>query len=315
MEYEWQEQHGEIIDSFLHFLNNNTKGYVLKGDTALAKCYNLNRFSEDIDLDATKEDIKPHIEKFCTLHNFNFRISKDTATVKRGFINYGNDSKPLKVEVSYRRKEINSSEYTKKNGIQVYNINRLAQMKALAYSSRDKIRDLYDLSFICEKYFEELTEQTILNIKDALDYKGLEQFDYIVKTQNDPLINSDKLLTSFLEMYEKIGLLDDFLINETMTVEKYIENKDFFNAYKNMDFAENLSPEYRGRQFINEVIKIHGIDVKSIKDAIETITNIENETTEFSVKLLEYAKDLEKYYRAKKMKQSKSEERKKQNIR
>ncbi|MBR6299155.1 MAG: nucleotidyl transferase AbiEii/AbiGii toxin family protein, partial [Candidatus Gastranaerophilales bacterium] len=263
--------------------------------TALAKCYNLNRFSEDIDLDATKEDIKPYIKKFCQLQTYTFRIAKDTATVKRGFINYGNDSRPLKVEVSYRRKEINPSEYTEKNGIQVYSINRLAQMKALAYSSRD----LYDLSFICNNYFVELTEQTILNIKDALAYKGLEQFDYIVNTQNDSLINSDKLLTSFLEMYEKIGLLDDFTINKEKNVENYIENKDFINAYQSIDFTENISSKYRGQQFIKEVVKIHGADLKAIREAADAVTSIEHETTEFSVRLFENAQKTEEYRRAK----------------
>lgn len=299
MEYEWQEEHGKTIDSFLQFLNKNTKGYILKGGTALAKCYNLNRFSEDIDLDATKEDIKPYIKKFCQLQTYTFRIAKDTATVKRGFINYGNDSRPLKVEVSYRRKEINPSEYTEKNGIQVYSINRLAQMKALAYSSRDKIRDLYDLSFICNNYFVDLSEQTVLNIKDALAYKGLEQFDYIVNTQNDSLINSDKLLTSFLEMYEKIGLLDDFMLNKEKNVESYIRGEDYVNAYKSMDFTENLSPEHRGQQFIKEVVKIHGSDLKAIREATEAVTSIEHETTEFSVRLFENAQKTEEYRRAK----------------
>lgn len=209
MENEWQNEHSKVIDNFLDFLNKNTRGFILKRGTALAKCYNLNRFSEDIDLDAIKEDIKPRVKQFCILNEFKFRVAKDTSTVKRCFVNYGNESRPLKIEVSYRRKEINPSEYTQINNIQVYNINRLAQMKALAYSSRDKIRDLYDLSFICDKYFENLNEQTVLNIKDALEFKGLEHFDYITNTQEDSLIDNNKLLNNFLQMYEKIGLLDD----------------------------------------------------------------------------------------------------------
>ena len=207
-QYDGQQKHGEIIGSFLAYLNANTDSFILKGGTALAQCYDLPRFSEDIDLDATKEDIKPRIKNFCESNGFIFRVAKDTATVKRCFLNYGNDSRPLKIEVSYRRKIINPTEYTRIKNILVYNINRLAQMKAAAYASRDKIRDLYDLSFICDKYFDALTEQTVINIRDALEYKGLEQFDYIMHTQSDPLINSEHLLTEFLQMYDKIGLLD-----------------------------------------------------------------------------------------------------------
>lgn len=205
---DWQNKHGTVISDFLDYINTSSDSFILKGGTALAQCYGLPRFSEDIDLDATKEDIKPYVKKFCDSHGFSFRLAKDTTTVKRCFVNYGNTGRPLKIEVSYRRKIINPSEIAVINDIKVYNINRLAQMKASAYSSRDKLRDLYDLSFICDKYFQELTEQTIINIRDALEYKGLEQFDYIIQTQKDPLINSDFLLTEFLKMYDKIGLLN-----------------------------------------------------------------------------------------------------------
>ena len=46
-------------------------------------------------------------------------------------------------------------------------------------------------------------------IRDTLSYKGIEQFDYLVATQQDTLIDKDRLAECFLKMHEKLGLLLD----------------------------------------------------------------------------------------------------------
>ena len=167
-------------------------------------CYNLDRFSEDIDLDSTNKNIKKYIDNFCKKNNFQYNIAKDTDTVKRFKIHYGDDNRFLKIEVSYRRKELNS--ITTINGIKVYDINQLAIMKAAAYTGRDKIRDFYDICFICKNYFEELHQDVKNVIANAIEYKGIEQYDYIVKDQQDDLIDEKKLLTDFLLVCDKLGI-------------------------------------------------------------------------------------------------------------
>ena len=123
-------------------MNNRSKSYVLKGGTSLMLCYNLTRFSDDIDLDEFDYDIEQIVRDFCTFNGFNYRVAKDTPTVKRYMIHYGGE-KPLKVEISYRIKEINfACETSIINGILVYNIQNILLMKLNAYSGRDKIRDL-----------------------------------------------------------------------------------------------------------------------------------------------------------------------------
>lgn len=207
MKKDWRELHGIVIKDFLQFVNQETSSFILKGGTALAQCYHLDRFSEDIDFDAKKENIVHHIQNFCKNHKYDFRIAKDTATVKRGFINYGNNEKPLKIEVSYRNQRVSENDITKINGIMVYSIDKLAQMKSNAYNARDKIRDLFDLAFITNNYYEQLSMPTINIISDALQYKGLEQVDYVLATQQDELIDAEKLISSFLEMHERLDLL------------------------------------------------------------------------------------------------------------
>jgi predicted nucleotidyltransferase component of viral defense system len=120
-----------------------------------------------------------------------------------------NPIKPLTIEASFRRKMIPSGEITMINGISVYQIEPLCLMKATAYAARDKIRDLYDLSYICNNFFDELSSQTLLTVRNAIEYKGIEQYDYLVKQTKDELIDVVKLGDDFLKMYDKLGLLYD----------------------------------------------------------------------------------------------------------
>jgi len=226
---DWQTRHGEIIRSFIEYMNEQSVNYILKGGTALYVCYGLDRFSEDIDLDSTdKTTIEKIVAGFCKKEKFSYRTAKDTETVKRYMINYGNVSRPIKVETSFRKKEIMPAETTKINNIMVYTIEPLCLMKTNAYLNRDKIRDLYDLAFICNRYWDTLSTQTKFVIRNAVEHKGIEQFDYIIKTQQDDLIDTKKLSADFLEMYDKLGLLCDE--TEQKIVEETIQKKPKTNT-------------------------------------------------------------------------------------
>lgn len=204
---DWREKHGQVIDSFLSFMNGITDRYILKGGTALQKCYNLTRFSEDIDLDGSNgNQIITICQNYCKNNGFSLRIAKNTDTVKRFMIDY-NGIKPLKIELSSRRKSIPEEDTIIINGIKTYTINVMTELKVSAYQQRDKIRDLFDITFIINNYYNDLEKGTKRILRNALEYKGLEHFDYIISTQKDELINQDILASSFLEAYEKVGLL------------------------------------------------------------------------------------------------------------
>ena len=144
---------------------------------------------------------------FCAKYGYSYRVAKDTGTVERCFVNYGNEGKPLKIEASFRRKEIPKEETDRINGILVYRIEPLCVMKVNAYAGRDKIRDLFDVTFICGRYFDSLSPQTVALLRGAVEYKGIEQFDFVIKDQKDELIDSGKLAVDFLSMFERLGLL------------------------------------------------------------------------------------------------------------
>ena len=203
----WQQEHERAIHSFLKHLNKSSGLFVLKGDTSLLTCYKLDRFSEDIDLDGIGKNIEEIVGEFCNRNGYSYRVAKDTDSVKRYMINYGNVQKPLKVEVSFRRKEISADEVITINGLLTYKIDVLCGMKMNAYAGRDQLRDLYDLSFICKHYFDNLSPQTISVLRGTIEHKGIEQFDYLAKYQPDELVDEGKLALDFLAMFDKLGLL------------------------------------------------------------------------------------------------------------
>lgn len=215
---EWQSAHKNVIEEFLHFLNKKSGGYILKGDTALMMCYDLDRFSEDIDLDSrNKSQIGKSVKEFCTRNGYTYRVAKDTETVKRFMVNYGNETRPLKIEISYRNRRFDPLEYTKINGITVYNIEKLAILKEQTYMGRDKIRDLYDVVFISKNYWDKLSFPVQTMIKSGFEQKGMGQFDYLTETQNDDLIDNDKLADDIVDLFDELGIIDDALNNEDIS--------------------------------------------------------------------------------------------------
>lgn len=206
---DWQTDHKTIIYDFLLWLNSLTQKYILKGGTALMCCYGLNRFSEDIDLDGKDGQIENYVSEFCKIRNYSHRVAKNTATVNRCMVQYNNNFHPLKIETSFRRTDITGDDVNFINGVTVYNINQLCLLKAAAYIGRDKIRDLFDLAFIYNTYKQSLSNDCLSLVQNVVAQKGIEQVEYLTKTQNDKLIDKEKLTEHFLEMYDGLGLLRD----------------------------------------------------------------------------------------------------------
>ena len=68
---------------------------------------------------------------------------------------------------------------------------------------------MYDVTFICNNYFDQLSPQSVALLRNTVEYKGIAQFDYVVKNQPDVLIDVEKLADDFLNMYDQLGLLLD----------------------------------------------------------------------------------------------------------
>lgn len=87
--------------------------------------------------------------------------------------------------------------------IHIYPIDTLAQMKMAAFMSRNRIRDLYDVLFITNNYWEELSQPIQRLYRTGFSEKGIEQFDLMCATQDDDLIDKDSLAESFLKALDK----------------------------------------------------------------------------------------------------------------
>lgn len=212
MEDNWRVKHKEIIESFLKYLNDNTDKFVLKGGTALMECYDLNRFSEDIDLDGIKgrnKDIDKIIESFALKNGIPFNHNKNTNTTDRYFLHYNGDSHPLKIETSFRNEHIDYSTTIIKNGIRVYDIDTLAEKKLNAFNQRDKIRDMFDVIFIVKNYWDDLSNKMKSMINDAFSYKGIDYYETLCETQTDELIDKIQLEEDFISIWDKVGLSED----------------------------------------------------------------------------------------------------------
>lgn len=243
-----KKTHSQIIDEVLKYINLESDQFILKGGTALYKCYGLDRFSEDIDLDAlSNQNIFNIIEQYCHKKKYPFNIQKNTGTVKRITIKYVEtldkdiekdfETHGLKIETSYRRKGfIPSDILTTVNGIKTYKISELFKQKIGAYNNRYKLRDLYDICYIYLNFKDKLTADNILSLIDAFSYKGLGEVDALLFQDSDPLIDNDKLGNEVLNVYDSLGLLEDKPTSLKERLEERIkvrENKEKNKTLKN----------------------------------------------------------------------------------
>ena len=200
-----------LVTRFLVWLNQNTHDFVLKGDSSLVLCYGLVRLLEDIDLDAINlnRNIISYVIKFCTINKLNFSVAKDTNTTKRCMIHYASEDgkdATLKIEVSYRQQP-NSDNITSIKGIMVYKIDCLMLLKLSAFSSRDKVRDLYDILYIYKMYGNLLSPQSVYVLRNELSRKDMVYIEEMIKVQLDPLIDPGSLIDLYLNTCISLGVI------------------------------------------------------------------------------------------------------------
>lgn len=162
--------------------------FVLKGGTALTLFYGCPRFSEDIDLDS-KTNNMDFLKNLKLKKGWNINIKKNINTVFRVMIDYGDTKNggayPLEIEVSSRNKNLIGDDltYSKLSGVQVYDLNVLANMKAEAFSSRTKARDIYDIGYLLNKKENLFSKQSLINIYNQIDIKSLDDLSAILKIE------------------------------------------------------------------------------------------------------------------------------------
>lgn len=178
---------------------------VLKGGTALMLSYGLDRFSEDLDFDSTKAlNLEKRINDAADKEGIkieSIRLKKDTDTTKRYVVFYESEhgAGRLKIETSLRADVIPEDQTTTVNGIKTYKVENLVSQKLEALEGRSKVRDLYDINFLADKYPEAFTKaqaEKLSSLTQDPDYlssrfKADHSGDNILKSQSlDSLVLS-----------------------------------------------------------------------------------------------------------------------------
>lgn len=210
---EHQTQHVEIMRKIARSFNESPM--VLKGGTALLLAYGLDRYSEDLDFDSTKP-INPitRISQAVRATHFkieNIHLKKDTDSVKRWIIRYSSPVGQgyLKLEVSYRNKEIAPDTYHTVEGIQVYQRAELITQKLHAARNRSKVRDLFDLAFLAREYGNDFTPEGILELTDMIKEPDHLESRYAADHQDDSILKNvdlDELVLELAQSAEEIAL-------------------------------------------------------------------------------------------------------------
>lgn len=134
-------------------------------------------------------------------------------------IDYGSVSHlgkyPLKIEISSRNKSLLNSDrlkYNKFDNVNVYCIEDLIEMKAIAFSGRDKIRDFFDLGYLLKEYPHYFKENTLFSIREKIIYSGEDELNLLLK---DEILNH-KLISKY-----KINITDGYaqdILNQIETL-------------------------------------------------------------------------------------------------
>lgn len=197
----YQIQRLGFMKEILGYVGDN---FILKGGTALRFYYGLDRYSEDLDFDSISSnmDITKQLKRHKDFNSWKIYEKKVTQSSVRITIDYGAKTDlgiyPLKVDISGRDKirlHNNLLKYSKIDGVNVYDIETLVDLKSLAFCQRDKIRDFYDVGFLLEKYPQCFDDKTLANIATKIEYSGADELNaqLMIEAERHNLIERDDI--------------------------------------------------------------------------------------------------------------------------
>jgi len=168
-----------IVETLYEFFS----GAVIHGGTAIWRCYQGSRFSEDIDVYIKKDEEKIN-KLFDALRKKGFQIEKKRIKENSLYSTLKFNELTVRFEALFKviknpfLKEYETSEG---NLINVFTLapEELINEKIVAYSKRRKIRDLYDIFFLLKqvkesKQLKEKLRKFIKNFDIPLDEQDLK---------------------------------------------------------------------------------------------------------------------------------------------
>lgn len=192
-----QKDMGLLQDEVMELLYSVNPDFVFHGGTSIWRCYKGNRFSDDLDLYALNTDF---VEDFTeAIKSRGFTLSKLKKTENTVFAKVNSNEIEVQVEVAIRSaKNRIAMPFEKMNGstITVFTLplEELIIEKALAFTNRKMIRDIYDVYFLSSnRTFDKETcdtlKELIQNFPKPFDEDKLKAIVYAgaIPTFNDML--------------------------------------------------------------------------------------------------------------------------------
>ena len=196
-----QAEHLEVMSKICHFFSRKGMPMVLKGGTALKLCYGLDCFSEDLNFDCAKSlNLESSIRAVFAqlgktkqyLRNPDISVIKDTQTVKRYRIIYADDIN-LKLETSLRGTP-NDEDLVELNGILTYKIEKLIQQKLRALNGRTAARDLHDVIYLYNNFFDSFGKEELDEIEALYRNQSSVIDEYNSAYGEDTILSTTDLL-------------------------------------------------------------------------------------------------------------------------
>jgi predicted nucleotidyltransferase component of viral defense system len=159
---------------------------VLHGGTAIWRCYNGKRFSEDLDFYLPKEDKKVEL-LFDNIKRIGFEIKKKKISERSIYSELELDRISIRLEATFQKVSGVICDYEMSNGnfLPIYSlsIEDFLIEKARTYLKRLKIRDLWDVFFL---------------LKNIEDVKKIREINDLIKNYKKP-VDGENLKTILLE--------------------------------------------------------------------------------------------------------------------
>jgi len=166
-----------LVEQLYNFFPNA----VIHGGTAIWRCYNGNRFSEDVDVYISKDN--ESIKRFLSsLENKGFKIIKKRIKGNSIYSEFIFNGAILRFEATFQTKKSIFKRYETSessfNNVFTLTSEDLAVEKIDTYLKRRKIRDLYDIYFLLHyignfSKIKNHLEKLIKNFESPVDEKNL----------------------------------------------------------------------------------------------------------------------------------------------
>lgn len=146
-----------IVETLLEYVPEA----VFHGGTCIWRCHSGNRFSDDLDFYLPKVSL----EKLFTALSKQFRVEKKKITERSVYSKLVSENTTVRLEGTFQEKGTMLLDYEKIDGnvITVLGLGKeeLLKEKAITYTKRKKIRDLYDVFFLLKYVKAEEAEREL----------------------------------------------------------------------------------------------------------------------------------------------------------